>query len=450
MSTNPPRKKRRLTKKQRRAIRRRRRIQKFFHIFFMLLLVALVAAGALYVVGRMSPGGLLPSATPVPTATIAPTATPTPAPTATPEPTATPTPAPTPTPEPTPRVVRFRVTGDLMASETMLKYAQSHAGGDGYDYAPMFELIADSLQDADYTMGNLETTIGMYKGQPYSGYPMFNTPESLLDALKGCGYDFLTLANNHMLDRYFDGMKNTVANVDAYGFDHSGAYVSQEARNSANIVEIGGIRFGFLSYTETVNGMEGFCDPAATEFGVPFLYYADYEGDVQRLRDAGAEVVIAFPHWGEEYLREPNSIEKQYAKKLADAGVDIILGSHPHVLQKVGWLTTEDENGEEKKTLVVYSLGNFISTQNHHGYTDTGMIFEFTVSEQEDGSFAVENLGYVPTYCWWENGSLKVVNSAKHYDDKPDGMSSSAYNRMKESYRQTRELIDESIPTLEN
>lgn len=428
--------------RKRRMARIRRRIRTLLRVTALFLAAVLLVLGGLFALTRLpeveQPA---PTPSPAPAATIAPTASPTVQPTPTPTP--KPTPTPTPTPEPTPRAVTFRVTGDIMASQSMLGYAQSAAGGDGYDYGPQFALIAEELANADYTMGNLETTIGMYKDQPYSGYPRFNTPETLLDALKDCGYDFLTLANNHMLDRYFDGMKNTVACVEQYGFDHSGAYVSAEDRSSANIVAINGIQFGFLSYTETTNGMESASDSAAKEYGVPYLYSGDYAGDVARLREAGAEVVIAFPHWGEEYLREPNTTEKQYAQKMANAGVDIILGSHPHVLQKISWIETE-----AKKTLVAYSLGNFISTQNHHGYTDTGMILEFTVTEQSDGTFAVENLGYIPTYCWKHDGTLQVVNSAKHYDEKPEGMSSSAYSRMKESYDQTRALIDDGIPVL--
>lgn len=434
--------------RKRRMARIRRRIRTLFRVMLLFLVAVLAVLGGLFALTRLPEAEPpAPTPSPVPTATIAPTPEPTaePTPTPTPEPTATPTPTPTPspTPEPTPRSVTFRVTGDIMATQSMLGYAQSAADGDGYDYDPQFALIAEELANADYTMGNLETTIGMYRDQPYSGYPRFNTPETFLETLKDCGYDFLTLANNHMLDRYFDGMKNTVACVEQYGFDHSGAYVSQEDRESANIVEIHGIQFGFLSYTETTNGMESASDSAAKEYGVPYLYSSDYEGDVARLREAGAEVVIAFPHWGEEYIREPNSTEKQYAQKMANAGVDIILGSHPHVLQKIDWIETEERN-----VLVAYSLGNFISTQSHHGYTDTGMILEFTVTEQPDGTFAVENPGYIPTYCWKHDGTLQVVNSARYYDEKPEGMSSSAYSRMKESYNQTRTLIDDSIPTL--
>ncbi len=419
----------------RRARRLKRRLRNFFRVILLILAAFLLVFGGVSLLNRLPADVAAPVATAVPTPqpTIAPTATPT----------IVPTPGPTATPAPTARAAVFRVTGDVMASETMLKYALNAAGGDGYDYGPQFALIRQELANADYTMSNLETTIGMYKGQDYSGYPRFNTPEAMLDALRDCGIDLLTLANNHMLDRYFDGMKNTVAQVEAYGFDHCGAYVSREDRESANIVEINGIRFGFLSYTETTNGMEAFADTAAKEYGVPFLYYADYEGDVDRLRQAGAEVVIVFAHWGEEYLRQPNSIEKQYAKKIAEAGADIILGSHPHVLQKVDWIEADG-----RRVLVAYSLGNFISTQSHHGYTDTGMILEFRVEISAEGQVQIGGLGYVPTYCWKHDGTLQVVNAAKHYDSKPEGMSKSAYNRLRESYRQTRDLIDDSISVL--
>lgn len=331
-----------------------------------------------------------------------------------------------------------------MASESMLKYALGAGGGSEYNFGPQFALVADELADADYTMLNLETTIGLYNNLPYSGYPRFNTPESLLDALRDTGCDFLTLANNHMLDRYFDGLKNTVARVEEYGFDYSGAFVSPEARESAKVAEINGIKVGFLSYTESTNGMETASSPDVKTYGVPYLNGADFAGDVQLLRDAGAEIVIAFPHWGVEYARTPHDSQIMYARKMANAGVDIILGSHPHVLQKVDWMEADG-----RRVLIAYSLGNFVSSQNHHGYTDTGMILEFTVREQADGTFAIENLGYIPTYCWKHDNLIQVVPSGKYLEQRPEGMSNSAFERMRTSYQQTRNLISPDIPVIE-
>ena len=442
--------------------RRARRVKAFFGYVLLFVLAAAFVAGGLYAITKL-PGRDVPApaATAAPTVTpfvteapteaptAEPTEVPTEAPTATPSPTPVPTPEPTATPEPTPRAAVIRAGGDCMITEGQLGYAL--AAGDGkseYDFAPQFALIADELADADYTILNLETTVGMYKDQPHSGYPQFNAPESVLDVLKDAGVDHLTLANNHMLDRWFDGMKNTVAHVEAAGFTHSGAHVSEEARQTAKIVTVNGIRFGFLSYTESTNGMEAGADKAAKEYGVPYIYGADFAGDIDLLRDAGAEIVVVMPHWGEEYARQPVASQKNYARKLADAGADVILGSHPHVLQKIEWLTAKDENGAEKQVLCAYSLGNFISTQNHHGYTDTGMILEFAVSEQSDGTLRVENVGYIPTYCWKHDNTLQVVPALKYAENRPEGMGKDSYNRLKATIGETRSLISDEFPEI--
>ena len=366
------------------------------------------------------------------------------------ESTLAPTPVPTATPVPVMRSVHFRVTGDIMATEGQQEYALKAGNGQAYNYYPQYTLIAPSLQAADYTMGNLETTIGKYGDMDYSGYPRFNTSETLLNTLKDCGYDFFTLANNHMLDRYFDGLKTTVSNVETMGFAHTGAYRSREERSTPKIVEIGGIRFGFLAYTTYANGMEKNCDEGATLYGVPFFSNADIEGDVKSLREAGAEVVIAFPHWGTEYQTSPDATQKKYAEKLAVAGVDIIIGSHPHVLQPMGFVDVTRSDGSAAKVFVAYSMGNFISTQSHSGYTDSGMILDFTVQEQPDGTFTLENVGYVPTFCWKHDNTLQVVPAVKYYQNRPSNMSSSSYKRLKNGLQATMKMMGEQFAVLES
>ena len=431
-----------------------RRAKAFFKGVLIFVLAVLFVFGGLLLLTKL-PGDDVQSAPQIVTSapTDAPTAEPTQVPTA--EPTAVPTPSPTPTiaptatPEPTPRAAVIRAGGDVMITEGQLGYALK--AGDGkseYDFAPQFALIAEELGDADYTIVNLEATIGMYKDQPYSGYPRFNAPEVVLDVLKDAGVDFLTLANNHMLDRWFDGMKNTVAHVEAAGFDHSGAYVSQQARDAATVVEVQGIKIGFLSYTEGTNGMEAYADEAAREYGVPYLAEADFKADVKKLREAGAQIVIIMPHWGAEYVREPGYGQVMYAKKMAQAGADVILGSHPHVIQKIEWLTVQNEDGSEHRTLCAYSLGNFISTQDHHGYTDTGMLLQFEINEQADGSLRVENVGYVPTYCWKHDGTMQVVPALKYQTERAEGMGKSAHSRLKTTIKETRAVIPDEFPEI--
>lgn len=341
------------------------------------------------------------------------------------------------------RSVRMRVVGDIMVTEAQLKYAISA----NYSFDDQFALVKNILQNADYTIGNLETTVGKYKNKSYSGYPLFNSPTQILDTLKDCGFDMLTLANNHMLDRWFDGMKNTVSNVEKWGFDHVGAYRTQEERNTPVIKEIGGIKFGFVAYTHTTNTQEKVCDADAVKYGVPYLYKSDIAGDIKKLRQAGAEVVIAFPHWGDEYVREPDSNQVKYAKKLAQAGADIIIGSHSHMVQQMGYQTITAADGSKKSIFLMFSMGNFISDHTIE-YTDSGIILDFTVNEQPDGTFTCDNVGYIPTYCWTHDNTLQIIAPSQYLNGAPAGMDSVTYNTMMNRYYGTIELIGNDFTVL--
>ena len=356
------------------------------------------------------------------------------------------------------RSAHIRVIGDIMFCEdsdgkggqlTMAKQADG-----SYNFMPQFQYIAGSLSNADFTIANLETTLGLYtnsKGNTmkYSGYPMFNSPESVLDALKECGIDFLTLANNHMLDRYFDGMKNTVKVVQSYGFDYVGAYpTEQERRTGAKIVEVNGIKLGFVAYVQTTNTMETACSKDAVNFGVPYLKTADFAGDIQRLKAAGADVVIALPHWGTEYKQNPDDNQTYYAGKLASAGADIILGSHPHMVQPMEYKYFNDAQGNAKEVFAIFCLGNFISDMTVK-YTDSGIILDFTIREQADGTFRVEDVGYVPVYVWKQDGQFTVVSSAQYLNQRPNGMNDANYNRMVETYYELQQVLGNSWRVLE-
>ena len=358
--------------------------------------------------------------------------------------TATPAPAATRVPGQL-RSVRFRVVGDIMACDKQLAYAKKM----DYDFHDQFSMIVDVLSNADYTMGNMEGTVGKYKNSNYSGYPQFNCPETILEAIKDAGVDFLTLANNHMLDRWVDGLKNTVTWVEQYGFDHVGAYRTQEERNTPVIYEINGIKFGFVAYTLSTNTMENRgADPQGVAIGVPYLYKSDFDSDVQRLRAAGAEVVIAWPHWGDEYIRKPDGNQKKYAKKLAAAGVDIILGSHSHMVQPMSYYDVPDGSGGTRQVFCIWSLGNFI-TDHTPRYTDCGIVLEFTVNEHEDGSFTVDNVGYLPTYTWQQSGGVRVLPSGQYLNNRPSGMNDENYARLKESYYDIVEVIGTQFPVLD-
>lgn len=368
------------------------------------------------------------------TTAVAPTLTATPAPSA----------APTPAPEPTfsPRRATIRAAGDLMMHEDQLEAARRP--GEGYDFTSQYALVRDSLSDADYTLANLETTVGLYSDKPYSGYPRFNAPPEMLEAVRGAGIDFVSLANNHILDRYFDGMLITVANVREAGLDYSGVYVSAEDSLEPDIFEINGIRVGFLCYTYSTNDMEKHSDARAVQFGVRYLYDRDYAADVRALRQAGAEVVIAMPHWGAEFRRTASSTQVSIAMQLAQTGVDVVLGGHPHVVQQAGMMDTPD--GE--KTLVAFSLGNFNSDMDED-YADTGIIFEFTLVEREEGGFDVVDPGYVPVFCWRQDGLTRTIPSLPYYDQPPEGMSPEQHARLRAGVESVDALMGPEMARLE-
>ena len=333
------------------------------------------------------------------------------------------------------RSVRMRAVGDIMFCQSQLVYAKDS----GYDFHNQFEMISEQLADADYTMGNMEGTIGKYKKSQYSGYPQFNAPDVALAPLKDYGIDFLTLANNHMLDRWSGGVENTVNNVEKYGFAHVGAYRTKAEKEGTVICEVGGIKFGFLAYTHSTNSMENRgVDKDAVEL-VPYISKADFKADVKKLRDAGAEVIIAWPHWGAEYVREPDSSQKKYAKKLAEAGVDIIIGSHAHEVQPMGYQSVTVD-GVNKQVLTMFCMGNFISDHVLQ-YTDNGLILDFTVNEQPGGVFTVDNVGYIPTYTWKQDGAVKVLPSGRYLENRPSGMDDENYNRMVASYYEIVEVM---------
>ena len=359
-------------------------------------------------------------------------------------------PLPTVTAIPTPRPgglrsVHMRVIGDVLVCQSQLDAYKAT----GYDFHPEFDYIADMLKNADYTMANMEGTVGQYNDKKYSGYPLFNCPETILEALKDSGVDFLTLANNHMLDRWFNGVKNTVNWVKQYGFDYVGAYLSPEERKTPVIYEVGGIRIGFVAYTHTTNTQEKVSDADAVEYGVPYLYKSDIEADIKRLRDAGAEVVIAFPHWGKEYVREPDDNQTKYAKKLAAAGADIILGSHSHTVQPMGYQSVTDANGRTRQVFITFSLGNFLSDHVLQ-YTDGGVIVDFTINENQDGTFTCDNVGYIPTYCWQPTeGDVRILPSGKYLSKGPAGMSDEAHDRLVQTYQEITEIVGTQFPVLD-
>lgn len=308
---------------------------------------------------------------------------------------------PQPTLAQTERRAVIRVAGDFVIHDALIRSAQALGGGEAYEFSPMLSEIRAALSNADFTFANVDGALSGIVGRDvYSGYPQFNTPELLLPALKNAGVDGLTMANNHMLDRYYDGLLRSLDNAEAAGFFTAGASRSQEERMQPPLLTLCDIRIGILNYTCSLNSIDRMrgLNPNAMAFAVHAVKNSDFGQDVRALREAGAELILCFMHWGTEYMKTPDSTQIALAKQLMQAGVDVIIGGHPHVVQRADWLEGTNQFGEAQRTLCVYSLGNFLSGQRQNG-RDGGVIFQLALKEDE-GRIAVDSFSFVSTWVW--------------------------------------------------
>lgn len=318
-----------------------------------------------------------------------------------------------------------------------------------YDFSRNYDLIRSHLSGADFTVGNLETVVCGKGKNGYSGYPLFNTPTSILQALKEAGFNVLTMANNHTLDRGCDGVVGGVVNVREAGFFQTGAYTSLDDYNTPLFLEKDGMNVALLAYTDSVNGRENAVDQEMLPYIVRRYTKEQALKDIQSVKNLGADAIILYIHWGKEYLREPESYKKKNVKDLALAGADVIIGSHPHVLQPIEKIHVIREDGMEKDVLVAYSMGNFISNQRKQ-YTDTGMILNFTLSKDfSTGQVEVKDASYIPTWVWrFEKGKkyeYRILALTDYTNSEPKGISSENLRRMRNAWKETLQLIGEEV-----
>jgi poly-gamma-glutamate capsule biosynthesis protein CapA/YwtB (metallophosphatase superfamily) len=282
--------------------------------------------------------------------------------------------------------VRIAVVGDLMCHSTQFQAAKTD---NGYDFRPAFQAVKPYLSAADLTFGNLETvTAGA--SEKFTGYPMFNTPVEYLDALSDAGFDVLTTANNHSLDRRFPGVERTIEALEARGLMHTGTARTAEERDRPLIVTVKGLRLGILAYSYGTNGIP---IPQGKPFSVNLIDTLVMAGDIRRVRAQGADAIAVFLHWGLEYERFPNANQKSVAEFLARQEVSLIMGSHPHVLQPAGWIGAPGSG-----SFVIYSLGNFFSGQRKI-YTDAGIILQLNLlRDRTTGKVRTGDVRFIPTY----------------------------------------------------
>ncbi|MBQ3305269.1 MAG: CapA family protein [Clostridia bacterium] len=361
-------------------------------------------------------------------------------------PTPTPEPEPTPTPEPELRSATIRSLGEIAMQQNLLRAA---VNGNTFDFSNMFTNISLVIGNADYTVADVEGSLG--GTTEYSGSNKMITPPALIGTLKECGVDMLMLANDHALDGGFNDLQATIQNCQEEDMDYVGAAASAEERATPLIREIGGINVAFLAYTESLNGNEQAADPAALEYGVNLISKSNAKKDIDSAREAGADVIVCYCSWGEMFNPAPTDTEKKIAQKLAEWGVDVIIGYNPHVVQPATWLETKDAEGNVRRTLCLGATGNLLSDQ--YGKNDNGIVFQFTIEETEHGKFAITNPVYVPTYVWrseTEDGkyNYQALAVGQWLEDAPEGMAYADAARMRQVWADLQSVMGADVATV--
>lgn len=283
--------------------------------------------------------------------------------------------------------VKILAMGDMIFHQPIVKNYRSN---DSYDFTPIFYNISSDINDADLAIANFEGSVN--SNRKLSGFPLFNFPKETIYSLKNAGFDLLSTANNHALDTGLDGIAETISHINESGMKNFGTLA--EDGEKGIIVEKNGIKIGLISFTDTLNGMDSLM--RGKEYSVN-TFAQDVKSDIQNLKD-NSDIVIVYPHWGNEYQLVPNERQIYLKTMLQEAGADIILGSHPHVLQRY---EVEDKNN--KKYFTIYSMGNALSNQRVENLkkpgVDTGALIKLVIEKDNvSGETKLKSYGVYPTY----------------------------------------------------
>ena len=261
----------------------------------------------------------------------------------------------TPQPEVDPVIrVSFAAVGDNLIHSQLYNSGRNADGTLNYDH--LYARIAPYIQAVDVAFANQETVCGGVE-LGLSGYPSFNSPLEILDALYKAGFDWINTASNHIMDRGERGILNQLNRISTLpGMVQTGSYASQSDADTPTVIEVNGLRIGLASYTY---GLNGYVLPAGKEYLVNLIDTDKIARDYAKLKEV-SDVQVVNMHWGDEYWNTPNQEQKNLAQFLANLGYSVVIGEHPHVIQPTTMLTGSGGN----QTLVIYSLGNFISSQD--------------------------------------------------------------------------------------
>ena len=341
------------------------------------------------------------------------------------------------------RTISIAAVGDIMSHKDNLTAAYNPKTKT-YDFIDCFQYIAPELKNSDLVIGNFETVTAGLK-EVYSSYPSFNTPDEILKALASSGFDVLSTANNHCLDRGVAGLTRTIKLIQENGMINVGSSI--DGKNKYVTKEINGIKVSILSYTYAFNSNDSKLSSKTKEQYLSPINEAQIKKDIQSVRSQGTDAVIVVMHWGNEYQRQPSTYQTSLAKKIFEWGGDIILGSHPHVVQKSEIMKV---NGQNK--YVIYSMGNIVSGYRRTDtgkrpnkiYTEDGVIVKLTIEKDTNNKVSIKTVNHIPTWLdkYYVDGKpvfriLPIPSS----DFKAEYVNSGNASKVKQSYINTMDLM---------
>lgn len=296
--------------------------------------------------------------------------------------------------------VSFVAVGDNLIHDTVYEQAAARSSG-GYDFSYAYENVASRIKEPDVAILNQETIISTEHN--VSSYPMFNSPVEVGEEMLKIGFDVFNIATNHSLDCGEKGLISAINFWKSKNVITTGAYLNETERSQIAMNEVNGVKIAYLGFTESTNGLSL---PDDTE--VVLVRAADetlLQEKIMRAKQA-ADVVVVNAHWGNEYTHEPTQEQRDLAQKLASWGADVIIGTHPHVIQPVEYI----ENTDGRRTLVAYSLGNFISAQNRGPRMLGGMLNFDIVKNNNTGKIEIENVVFsgVVTHYGYSASNIRI------------------------------------------
>lgn len=291
--------------------------------------------------------------------------------------------------------------GDWMQHKPQVEAARRDTT---FDYTPSIRYIAPLFQEADVAVVNFETTLT--RRPYYTGYPLFRSPHQMADALRDAGIDIALLANNHCCDGGRTGLRTTIEELERCGIRHTGAFIdsSDYACNRILHFECDSLRFALLNYTYGTNGM-----PVPKGSRVHRLDTVAMAADLAQIDRSTTDCVIACLHWGIEYERKPNREQRRIRDFLRRRGVELIIGSHPHVIQPL----EADSLG-----VVAWSLGNLVSNQQKR-YTDGGLLLRIAIEKRGEApcrfsTKAIPFWVHTPDYAMLPHAVADTLPMAPH------------------------------------